>query len=189
MDGSTEAIVPIRRGALLPRSLLGRALLLALLGVAAAVGGRWAGTSAEPLRAPSATRPGEVRLPASLPLRRDEPAPGPGLGPLRSAGLAVALAALFGGAILLRGRGATSGRPAARLRWPAWLGLQAGATTRPMRVVQSQRLTPRASLHVVEWDGREWLVGCSEQGISLVAQGSAGSGPGRAPSGAPVGSP
>jgi len=34
----------------------------------------------------------------------------------------------------------------------------------------SMRLTPRHSVHVVEWEGRRLLVGCGEQSICLVAE-------------------
>lgn len=39
-----------------------------------------------------------------------------------------------------------------------------------VKVISQTRLTPRASLHVVEWDGRTILVSCTENQISVVAE-------------------
>ncbi len=62
--------------------------------------------------------------------------------------------------------------------WLGWLiwrrnGLKqlfAPAQRDGLKVLQSTALTARASLHVVRWDGREWLVGCTERGIATLAE-------------------
>ncbi len=51
----------------------------------------------------------------------------------------------------------------------AWFGrLTRGAPAERVRVMQSVRLTPRSSLHVVLWDGRELLVACADAGVSVL---------------------
>ena len=62
--------------------------------------------------------------------------------------------------------------------WIGWLmwrrkGLRGMFAVPPrdgLKVMQSTALTARASLHVVRWDGREWLFGCTEHGITPLAE-------------------
>lgn len=62
--------------------------------------------------------------------------------------------------------------------WVGWLMWRRGGMRRifspaqqgGLKVVQSTALTARASLHVVRWDGREWLLGCTEHGIAPLAE-------------------
>lgn len=74
--------------------------------------------------------------------------------------LAVALLIAWG---LSRRRGDAAQAGALRGFWPA---------KRPdaLQVLQSTRLTSRSSLHVVQWDGHEWLVGSGDAGVSLIAR-------------------
>ena len=51
-----------------------------------------------------------------------------------------------------------------------WRRLMAARAATPLRVIESARLTPRSSVHVVQWHGREWLLGCTEQGITVIGQ-------------------
>lgn len=51
-----------------------------------------------------------------------------------------------------------------------WRRLMAARATAQLRVVESARLTPRSSVHVVQWSGRQWLLGCTEQGITVIGQ-------------------
>lgn len=60
-----------------------------------------------------------------------------------------------------------AGEPVAGGRWRR---LMAARATPQLRVVESARLTPRSSVHVVQWNGQEWLVGCTEQGITVIGQ-------------------
>jgi hypothetical protein len=65
-----------------------------------------------------------------------------------------------------RGRTAGSG-------WARLSRLRAGANDRPgdqAVVRQSMRLGGAATLHVVGWNGREWLIGCSAAGLTVVAE-------------------
>jgi Flagellar biosynthesis protein, FliO len=59
--------------------------------------------------------------------------------------------------------------------WLAWRRKGLSGMFRPaqrdgLKVLQSTALTARASLHVVRWDGREWLLGCTERGITPLAE-------------------
>ena len=62
--------------------------------------------------------------------------------------------------------------------WIGWLvwrrkGLRGVFTSAPrdgLKLIQSTALTARASLHVVRWDGREWLLGCTDHGITPLAE-------------------
>lgn len=115
-------------------------------------------------------------LPSSLPVRRDT-APvwetgGIGVLGALSVVLVVAGALAWG---LRRGM-ATSPKTAdwssvLRGRWLLLGGKSpSGRPQEELRMVRSLRLTPRASVHVVEWNGRQWLVGASEQAVSLLGE-------------------
>lgn len=66
-----------------------------------------------------------------------------------------------------RSAGITPGAP----RVLHWLrALVPGSVDAPLRVVHSVRLTSRASVHVLRWDGREWLVGCTDHALTAIAQ-------------------
>jgi flagellar biogenesis protein FliO len=103
-------------------------------------------------------------LPASLPLRRggETDWQGSGMGSFGAMSIVLAVALLLTwGLSRRRGGAATAG---------AWRGLWPAKRADALRVLQSTRLTSRSSLHVVAWDGREWLVGCGDGGgVSLIA--------------------
>lgn len=126
---------------------------------------------------------GEPAAASESPAPAVAPAPGPGLGarrasfdlPLRrdgdpdtsdrgwatvSASLVVLLA--LGGAVALQRRGASRGAGA------GWAGLLGRRGSAALRVVHSTRLTNRASVHVVAWGPEEWLVGCTDQAITVL---------------------
>lgn len=141
------------------------------------------GTAKVPLRSDDAPR-----FSAELPLDR-----GPDLPSwwdwLRWGCLASLLA--VGAALVLRVRaGAPQARPS---RWP-WRGgwqrwLAPGGSGPPLQVLRSARLTPRASVHVVRWDDREWLIGCAEHGMTLLAERPSARQPCAEPSGAAAARP
>lgn len=120
---------------------------------------------AEPVR-PSAPNPAPTGLPATLPLKRGAE------GTLASSGtsfltFAVVVGGLAAAAIwLTRQRKRTAQDAQAG---PDWLQrLLPPRTPAGIRVLQSSRLTPKASLHLVHWNGQEWLLGCSDHGISTI---------------------
>jgi hypothetical protein len=118
-------------------------------------------------------RPGAMRLSDALPLKRDGVA-GKDAGWTWARGFSVVVTlAILVGTVFLRWRRRSSA--AARTErgcsaWPSWL--RPTQTGRSLRLLQSARLTARASVHVLQWNGREWLVGCSEQGIAMLGSGA-----------------
>ena len=64
---------------------------------------------------------------------------------------------------------------------PAGLGLVfAGAAARSLKVLESTRLTPKASAHVLQWQGRQWLVVCTDHSATIVDQAPGASAPAHA---------
>lgn len=66
------------------------------------------------------------------------------------------------------------------LAWAGWRRQNRGSSSSSLRqllvrqnpdlkVVQSVRLTPRASLHVIEWKGQQQLLACSEHGVQAIS--------------------
>lgn len=109
-----------------------------------------------------------VELPPSLPLRREggEAWQGGGIGVFAAMAVVLGLAVLVAWGLSRRGRTGNGAVTARRL-----LGsLKAGQATVGVKVVQSVRLAPRSSLHVVEWGSRRLLVSSAEQGVSLIAE-------------------
>ena len=96
-----------------------------------------------------------------LPLRHDAEPSWSGLGLLQILILGAFL--LLWIAWLWRRQG-----PGALGQWRrrGWRGLLAAGEPDGLRVVQSAALTPRASLHVVRWNGQEWLLGCAEGSVT-----------------------
>jgi|GEM_PF-5809990 len=102
---------------------------------------------------------------AVLPLRREADfSNADGVGSFQIIAV-VLLLLLFVGVVVWRRR-----RAGLKLsgKWRQWINspVDTGAT----HLMQSTQLTPSASVHVLRWDGREWLLGCSEQGISVIAE-------------------
>lgn len=108
-------------------------------------------------------------LPIDLPLDRGDTVDG---WALARGAIVVAVMLAVAGAVVLRTRFRWSAPPPFGDRkqspWTRWLAPV--AANRPLRVVQSSRLTPRASVHVLHWDDKEWLVGCTEHGIAVLGQ-------------------
>lgn len=151
-----------------PRRMVASALAVACIAGASAALAEDALGSTRGAESPVVTA---LTLPASLPVRR-EAAPlweTGGIGVLGA--LCVVLVVAGAVAWLLRRGGAarSTGKAAFSGRWPFVLG--PSVARRPqddLRLVRSLRLTPRASVHVVEWDGRQWLVGAADHGVSLL---------------------
>ena len=108
----------------------------------------------------------EASAAASIPFLRHEStgleSPGMGVG---NALVIVFLCAALGVWFLrryVRARGAAA--PAALSR------VFGGASARSLAVLESTRLTTKASAHVVQWNDRQWLVVCTDQSATVVGQ-------------------
>lgn len=124
-------------------------------------------------QAPAATQPASAAAPAVLP--RDLPVRrGLGMGP-EPAGWGSPLLAL-----------ALTGAAGAGLLWwrtaHARKGHAARARSGPAAVsrLASQALTAHASVHAVQWNGEELLVGCTAQQVTILSRRRIGGTPGDA---------
>jgi hypothetical protein len=112
-----------------------------------------------------------ARLPADLPLKRESSQAPAGSRAATPFVLAATLLVFGGAALLRRYSRAAKGQPATDRSLAAWLRrFSPSAQEHSLRVLQSARLTARASVHVLKWDGREWLIGCTEQGVTVMGQ-------------------
>ena len=100
-------------------------------------------------------------------LRKDDvPADTNGIGVVNAFVVVLLLAGLAFW-ILRRGGFARLGAPRAGPgAWPRLLRLPEGAG---LKVLQSTRLTQKASAHVLEWEHRRWLVVCNDGSTTVVA--------------------
>lgn len=113
------------------------------------------------------------RLPTSIPLRREADN---GSGPHDVAWWPVGLGAI-GVAVLLAGIG------------PLRRRLPGAAPARDVILLSATRLTPRNSIHLVEWHGRQLLIGCSDRSTVLLAEAAVVTQPAGTPAAGPVTSP
>lgn len=140
-------------------------------------------------------------LPA-LPFRSDPPVEHSGL--IAAFGLLLLLGVVWWLVVRGRGRGAAlgagavpaGGAPRARaglgrwLRrcWPPAGGGTAGGAVR-IAVLDSRRLTPRVSLHAVQWQGEQHLIACSDGAVSVLASHAVADAPPAVPAAAPQSRP
>jgi len=119
---------------------------------------------AQPARAqsqpPAVAASAQAQFP-QIPLRRDAPA-GDSVAETLGWAALLLIAAAGAGLVLLR-RGALPG-----VRAGAWLRPSAG-TSAP-RLLGRTALTQQASLHVVEWQGEELLLGCTAQSVVVLTR-------------------
>lgn len=136
--------------------------MLAIGGLALAPSAR-----AQAAAPPTAT----ASLPASIPVKRD--AAGEGTAPANDAAW-LALAAigilLAFALIVARKRGERTANSNGGPWWAQLRGLLGATPSHEIERVSSMRLTPRHTLHVVVWEGRRLLVGCSENAVALLAE-------------------
>jgi hypothetical protein len=102
--------------------------------------------------------PGKQPFAPGVPLRRDADSEGVGTGTAALAAACVLLAGVWAAAqYRRRQRGAVAHKPGA-VSFP-WLGrLLPDVSGRQLRVVETASLTSQARLHVVAWQGQEYLV-------------------------------
>jgi len=128
--------------------------------------------AAEPgMPPPSSAAP--ASLPGTIPFKREPESTYGEANPLPWVVVALgALALLCVGVRFTRARRSPlTAAPSEKLRWASWRRALAGhAHPTEIRRVESTRLSPHHTLHVVEWQGRRLLVGCSEHSVNLVAE-------------------
>lgn len=120
--------------------------------------------------APATT--GTVSLPSDIPVRREAHAEsGNGGRTVFVVWSVVALGALAWVAIGWSRRQRNAAEQASHSPWQLGLTRLLGRTNAAdLRVLSSVRLSTRHSVHVVAWQHKEYLVGCSEQGLTLLDQ-------------------
>lgn len=123
---------------------------------------------------PGATGSGQgASLPSNIPVKREQP--GDGATPASDIGwIAIVLATgLIATAVLVarrRTRPVSAARTASGAWWKQLGGLLDAVPSHEIQRVSSMPLSPRHSLHVVVWNGRRLLLGCTEQSIQLLAE-------------------
>ncbi len=127
-------------------------------------------SSETPAPAPATASPSEPGSADSLPLRRDASPIWQTGGTDPFAALTIVLLIAGGGGWFLWRRKARNGDGGKRPGWPFRGPPQA---TLSLKVLQSIRLTPRASLHIVKWNDRSLLLGCTDQGVTVLSHGDA----------------
>lgn len=136
----------------------------ALLLVVASMGAAAQASSDRGASVPPTAQP----LPTDIPFKRD-PAPEterPGSA-LLAWSVFVAMALLLVG-VWVRRRGRPAG--ALRLRWLALPGERPAQLGSAPEVLSRTRLTPRHTVCVLQWDGGQYLLACTDQGVQLLAQ-------------------
>lgn len=126
-----------------------------------------------PIPSTSPATPADVkaevgRIPGSIPVKREAEPEG---GAMFGLPQLLLLVAVLGGLLwwlpkYLRSRSSSGG------------GLQPGVLSRMVgqrqgdhaRVISSSRLAGKATLHVVEWNHEQWLLGCTEHQVSVLAK-------------------
>jgi Flagellar biosynthesis protein, FliO len=115
------------------------------------------------------------KIPSDIPLRRDtaSDAANPAATVWPTTAVLLGLAALLGWSLRRKrlGKSAAASVPGSRHHpmWPMPIGRWlAGSATAPVQVLSNQRLTPRHSVHLIQWQGRTYLLGCAEHHVTVI---------------------
>jgi hypothetical protein len=112
--------------------------------------------------------PGKQPIAPGLPLRRDADSEGVGTGTAALAAVCVLLTGVWAAAQYRRRRRGGVVRKPGRMSFP-WLGhLLPDASGRQLRVVETTSLTSHARLHVVAWQGQEYLVSTAHDKVCIL---------------------
>lgn len=112
-----------------------------------------------------------MRFPSDLPLIRDSGPNSQGKWTGKQVLVLIGIVLISAATLLFRRRRSTVTGKAAAGACPAWLArLRLDSVDGGVQVTQSRRLTGRASVHVLQWDSKEWLVGCTDGGMTLIGQ-------------------
>lgn len=109
-------------------------------------------------------------LPADIPLRRDTDSPAVQSGQWAFALWGLVVLAAVAWVLARRRPPARAGVGTERMKWMAWIKPAGGSDSTSPKQIGQIRLTPRHSLHTVQWHGEEYLIGCSDHGVQLMAQ-------------------
>ena len=106
------------------------------------------------------------RLPDSIPLRRESETE---RGEISGVPQLLVVVAVLGALLwwLLKRFRPTTPQENRSGVWPVRVTAHPGSGG--LRVIKSSRLTSKASLHVIDWDGQQLLVGCTENGLSVLS--------------------
>jgi hypothetical protein len=116
---------------------------------------------------PAAAAPEKPLFAPSLPLKRDAADEGVGTGTAAVAAAAVLLAGVWAAAQYRgRQRGAARKPGAAILPWIS--RILPDAQARQLRVVETAALGAHARLHVVQWQGQEYLLSATADNVSIL---------------------
>lgn len=116
---------------------------------------------------PAAAAPEKPQFAPGLPLKREAADEGVGTGTAAVAAGAVLLAAVWAAVQYRRRQGSAARKPgAAALPWFGRLLPDAGA--RQLRVVETAALGAHARLHVVQWQGQEYLLSATADNVSVL---------------------
>ena len=117
---------------------------------------------------PVLAAPAQPSFAPGVPLRRDADNEGVGTGTAALAAGCVLLAGVWVAAQYRRGRRGGTARKPGRAPLP-WLGrLIPDAPGRQLRVVETATLTSHARLHVVAWQGQEYLVSTALDKVTIL---------------------
>jgi len=124
--------------------------------------------------APGTSLP-STSLPSSIPVKRDQPGEAEGSSDLRWVAIVLAMGLISAAVVIARRRARPrQATPSVGVNAGAWWtqirGVWGAVPSHEIQRVASTPLSPRHSLHVVVWDGKRLLLGCSDQSIQLLAQ-------------------
>ncbi|MNV06304.1 Flagellar biosynthesis protein, FliO [compost metagenome] len=118
----------------------------------------------------AATFASGVSLPSSIPVKREQSSDASGRSDDRWWVAVVAVGGLLAVATAIARRKVLGGK--GKTSWPRLGGLLDTVSSHEIERVSSTRLSPSHSLHVVVWEGRRLLLGCSDQSIQLLSESS-----------------
>ena len=101
---------------------------------------------------------------SELPFKRDTPS---GTAPMETFGWTILILSILAAAIFVAARRRLA--PALNASATRWLRTAPPSGSLP-KLIGRTSLAPHATLHTVEWNGEELLLGCTAQSVTLVAR-------------------
>lgn len=124
------------------------------------------GTAASAGASSASAATSAIALPKTIPFKQDSASSSGGEGPPLTAITAILALGFAGFAIWIwRNRRPTAGVDAAKRS--SWWG---GASSRDVLLHGATRLSPKHSVHDIEWRGRRLLIGCTDQAMTLLSE-------------------